>query len=92
MTNTMRIRCAWPGMDPDIKAHVNTCTICQMYKKTGGKQYGKIPLTNSKGCEPWAKVQTDLIGPWTVKFRLTKKSKVIETSVSAITIIDKATR
>ena len=92
MANTIGIRFAWPGMTKDIKNYVNTCTICQMYKKVGGRKYGKIPFTDDKGCEPWSKVQTDLIGPWTVKFRLTKESKVLETNVSALTIMDKATR
>jgi hypothetical protein len=68
MQATMRENLHWPGIDAAIKIMVQQCPLCQWYKITAVKQYGKIPLPKSKTVLPWKEVHMDMIGLWQVKY------------------------
>ena len=51
-----------------------------------------IPLTKGmEKFEAWQCVHVDQIGPWNIKYRLTKEGKIITVSLKALTMIDRAT-
>jgi transposase InsO family protein len=71
---------------------VKNCTVCQSYKITAVKKYGKIPLPKSTTIKPWEEVHVDMVGPWTVHFELTNQpGKIVVQQLQALTIIDKGT-
>ena len=41
---TIRQHFNWPGAVEQIKKYIKKCPKCQMFKLTGVKKYGKIPL------------------------------------------------
>ena len=89
---TMRLHFNWPGMKVIIDKFSKTCDICQRQKITGTKKYGKIPLSKDwDKFGPWECVHVDMVGPWSIKFQLTKQSKIITVSLLALTMIDRAT-
>jgi len=57
----------------------------------GSKKYTKLPLTTLLDTNPWETVQVDMIGYWTVKFKLTNKGKTITRQSKALTMVDRAT-
>jgi transposase InsO family protein len=79
-------------MDQAIAAYVKTCALCQQYKITATKKYGKIPLPKPPAIKPWEEVHVDMIGPWTVQFTLTNQPGTTRVEhLQALTIIDKGT-
>jgi transposase InsO family protein len=92
MQATIKQNLYWPGMDQAITAYVKTCALCQQYKITATKKYGKIPLPKSPTVKPWEEVHVDMIGPWTVQFTLTNQPGTTRVEhLQALTIIDKGT-
>jgi hypothetical protein len=57
----------WPGLNAAVEKMVQKCPVCQQYKITSVKRYGKILLPRSKTLLPWEEVHVDLIGPWLVQ-------------------------
>ena len=74
-----------------IDAVVKECDQCQRNKLTGSKNYGKVPPTDDKGVPPLDTVHVDLVGPWTVEFKLTDNGKILTKQVLWFTAVDKAT-
>jgi transposase InsO family protein len=92
MQATVKEHLYWPKIDQDIATYVKNCTICQSYKITAVKKYGKIPLPKSTTIKPWEEVHVDMVGPWTVHFELTNQpGKIVVQQLQALTIIDKGT-
>ena len=52
----------------------------------GVKKYAKLPLTTLLDTNPWETVQVDMIGPWTVQFKLTNEGKTISRQIKALTM------
>ena len=48
-------------------------------------------MSTFKRGTPWEVVHLDMVGPWTVKFRLTKEDRTINKEIQALTIVDRAT-
>jgi hypothetical protein len=92
MQATIKEHLYWPRIDQDIRAYIKKCSICQTYKITAVKKYGKIPLPRSPTIKPWEEVHVDMIGPWMVNFELTDQpGTTIVQQLQALTIIDKGT-
>jgi hypothetical protein len=92
MQATVKEHLYWPKIDQDIATYMKNCTVCQSYKITAVKKYGKIPLPRSTTIKPWEEVHVDMIGPWTVHFELTDQpGKMVVQQLQALTIIDKGT-
>jgi transposase InsO family protein len=92
MQATIKEHLYWPRIDQDIQTYVKNCSICQTYKITAVKKYGKIPLPRSPTIKPWEEVHVDMIGPWTVHFELSNQpGTTIVQHLQALTIIDKGT-
>ena len=89
--STLRQYFDWPGAVEQIKQYIKKCPKCQMFKLTGVKKYGKIPLSddNDNDLIPFHTVQVDMIGPWSVRFSMA--GKIIKRDLQALTIIDRAT-
>ena len=62
-----------------------------MFKLTGVKKYGKIPLSddNDNDLIPFHTVQVDMIGPWSVRFSMA--GKIVKRDLQVLIIIDRAT-
>ena len=88
---TMRQHFNWPGAVEHIKKYIKKCPKCQMFKITGVKKYGKIPLPDNNDTDtiPFHTIQVDMIGPWSVKFATS--GKAIKRDLQALTIVDRAT-
>lgn len=68
----------WPGMGSDITNFVSSCEVCQRYKSTKHKQYGKLmPIKTSA---VFNRVHLDIIGPITATLR---DNKFIVTGIDA---------
>ena len=80
----------WPGAGEQIKKYIQRCSVCQKWKITGVKKYGKIPLPDSaeSSVPPFHTVHVDMIGPWKVYFQVVGKK--VSKEVQALTIVDKA--
>ncbi len=92
MQATIKEHLYWPGIDQAVATYVKTCAVCQEYKITATKKYGKIPLPRSITIKPWEEVHVDMIGPWTVQFTLTNQPGTTKLEqLLALTIIDKGT-
>jgi hypothetical protein len=92
MQATVREHFYWPGIDAAVEQLVHACPICQQYKITAVKRYGKIPLPTTEPILPWEEVHVDLIGPWPVQYdSSTTPGKTSIEKIQALTIIDKAT-
>lgn len=91
MKATVKQHFYWKGIDAAIESFVSTCDACQKNKITAPKKYGKIPMPNNIIVEPWDSVHVDMIGPWTVSFKITNTSRTIQKEMKALTIIDQAT-
>jgi hypothetical protein len=52
MQATMRENVYWPGLDAAVVHAVKNCPVCQQYKITAVKRYGKIPLPKSANPQP----------------------------------------
>ncbi len=63
MQATVKEHLYWPRIDQDIATYVKNCTVCQSYKITAVKKYGKIPLPKSTTIKPWEEVHVDMVGP-----------------------------
>ena len=92
LLETMRLHFNWPGMTKSLEDYSKTCDICQRYKITGGRKYGKLPLAvDWDKYGPWQCVHVDMVGPWSIRYKLTKNGKIITVKLLALTIIDRVT-
>jgi hypothetical protein len=92
MQATIKENLYWPGLDAAVEKLVQACPVCQQYKITAVKRYGKIPLPTSDTLLPWEEVHVDMIGPWPVTYEShTNPGKTSIEKIQALTIIDKAT-
>ena len=92
LLETMRLHFNWPGMTKSLEDYSKTCDICQRYKITGGRKYGKLPLAvDWDKYGPWQCVHVDMVGPWSIRYKLTKNGKTITVKLLALTMIDRAT-
>ena len=73
-------------MRNDIRRHVRTCEKCQLCK-TSSKKYGKLPPKEAEPAIPWDRVNVDLVGPYPVKIKGSKK----DIHLRAMTMIDPTT-
>ena len=64
-SSTIRQYFDWPGAVQEIKCYVKKCSVCQKYKITGIKKYGKIPYQSSEqfSVPPFHTIHVDMIGP-----------------------------
>ena len=91
LTKTIQQTCDWPFLGVQARALVRQCKICKKFKKTGKPKYGKLPAKRAE-VEPWAQVDIDLIGPYTIKTnKKDSKGLPIELVLVAMTFIDPAT-
>ena len=68
-SSTLRLHFEWPGVVEDVKRHIKKCSLCQKYKITGVKKYGKVPIVSEPQLvPPFNTVHVDMIGPWKIKF------------------------
>jgi hypothetical protein len=92
MQATIKEHLYWPGIDDDVVKHVKKCQVCQQYKITAIKKYGKIPLPKIDTLLPWEEVHVDLMGLWPVQYTSPRNpSKTAIEKIQALTIVDKAT-
>lgn len=90
--NTIKNNFNWPGMTADVTRHVEGCTLCQEYKITGQKKYGKIPIQeNKEEIEPWQYVYMDCIGPWKVQYKFMETNRTMEKQIEALMAVDQGT-
>ena len=54
----------WPGMTSKIKEYEKAREVCQKFKLTAPKKYGKIPKQNVIHIAPIKHIQVDLAGLW----------------------------
>lgn len=78
----------WYGIPNDIIKFVSKCDTYQLKKITGVKHYSKLPLSTLLYMDPWEIVQVDMIGPWTVKFKLTKQGKTVQKDINGLIMLD----
>ena len=86
---TIRQHFAWPGLVDQVEKFVRKCSICQKKKKTGIKNYGKIPMSLDTTVSPFDVVHVDMIGPWSIKCKVANKK--VSVAIQALTMVDKAT-
>ena len=82
MEATIRHNFIWPGLTPQVEEHCKMCRSCQLFKKQH-KRYGHLPPKKAE-TKPWARVNVDLIGPYSIQ---TPKKKI---KLRAMTMIDPA--
>ena len=46
LLDTMRVHFNWPGMSKTLETYTLPCDVCQRFKITGNKKYGKLPLAS----------------------------------------------
>jgi hypothetical protein len=68
MQVTIKEHLYWPGLDAAVERMVKKCQVCQQYKITAVRKYGKNPLPRNDAILPWEEVHVDLIGPWPVQY------------------------
>ena len=61
---TIKQHLTWPGLRNHVLACVQTCDICQGYKKQK-RHYGHLP-TKAAEAQPWETLCVDLIGPYAI--------------------------
>ena len=81
---TIRQHLTWPGLRNHVLACIQTCDVCQRYKKQKC-HYGPLPAKNAEA-QPWEILCVDLIGPYHIR-RKGKKPLQLQ----AATMIDPAT-
>ena len=81
---TIKQHLTWPGLRNHVLACVQTCDICQRYKKQK-RHYGHLP-TKAAEAQPWETLCVDLIGPYQIR----RKGKT-PLRLHAVTMIDPAT-
>jgi len=92
LTATIKQHFNWPGMGKNSAVFSSSCNLCQKYKITGQKKYGKIPFAeNMQDIDPWDCVHIDMIGAWNVTFKLTDTRKTITVKLQGLTMIDRET-
>ena len=92
LLETMRLHFNWPGMAKALETYAKTCDVCQRYKITAGRKYGKLPLAvDWDKYGPWQCVHVDMVGPWNIRYKLTKVGNIIAVKLLALTMIDRAT-
>ena len=77
----------WPGMSSKIKEYVKACEVCQKFKITVPKIYGKIPLKNVTHVTPFEHIQVDLAGPWKILLEH-EEGKQAQSQIWISTILD----
>ena len=72
---TIRQYFNWPGASTFIEHYVKKCGICQKYKITGAKKYGKIPPPDESqsSVPPFHTIHVDMIGPWKIYLKIAGK-------------------
>jgi hypothetical protein len=92
MQATIKESLYWPGLDAAVEKMVKKCQVCQQFKITAVRKYGKIPLPRNNSILPWEEVHVDLIGPWPVQYASPRNpSHTTIQKIQALTIVDKAT-
>ena len=81
---TIKQHLIWPGLQNHVRACVQTCDVCQRYKKQK-RHYGHLPIKAAEA-QPWEILCVDLIGPYQVQ-RQGKEPL----QKQAVTMIDPAT-
>jgi transposase InsO family protein len=81
---TIKQHLTWPGLQNHVRACVQTCDVCQRYKKQK-RHYGHLPAKAAEA-QPWEILCVDLIGPYQVR----RKGKE-PLRLQAVTMIDPAT-
>ena len=64
---TIKQHLTWPGLRNHVLACVQTCDICQRYKKQN-RHYGHLP-TKATEAQPWETLCMDLIGPYQIQWK-----------------------
>ena len=82
---TIRQHFTWKNLRGDVERVCKTCSVCQKSKRKTIK-YGKIPVKSAEA-EPWETLCVDLIGPYNIKHKKSKKDIILH----AVTMIDPAT-
>ena len=86
---TIKQHFAWPGLGEEVSRYIRKCPICQKKKKTGVKNYGKVPMSLDTSTAPFDVVHLDMIGPWSIKCKIADKR--VSVAIQALTMVDKAT-
>ena len=81
---TMKQHLTWPGLQNHVRACVQTCDVCQRYKKQK-RHYGHLPIKVAEA-QPWEVLCVDLIGPYQVRCKGKEPLRL-----QAVTMIDPAT-
>ena len=81
---TIRQHLTWPGLRNHVQTCVQTCDVCQRYKKQK-KHYGHLPAKDAEA-QPWETLCVDMIGPYQIRRKGKKPLKL-----RAVTMIDPAT-
>jgi len=68
-----------------VQQYCKHCKTCQLFKKSGRKKYGKLPMKTAETTK-WKRVNVDLWGPATVKNKNGTNYKI-----QVMTMIDPAT-
>ena len=76
----------WPRMREQIRDYVKSCRKCQLCKAPA-KKYGHLPPKKAEPAIPWNRVNVDLIGPYTVRMKGSRK----KVQLRAMTMIDPTT-
>jgi hypothetical protein len=93
MQATMRKNLNCPEWDSAVEHAVQQCPVCQQYKITTVKQYGKIPLPKSKTLLTREEVHVDMISPRPVQFYCTDvPGKSTTEKIQALTVIEQSHR
>ena len=74
-------------MSSKIKEYVKACEVCQKFKITVPKIYGKIPLKNVTHVTPFEHIQVDLAGPWKILLEH-EEGKQAQSQIWISTILD----
>ncbi|KAL7463900.1 hypothetical protein ACHAXS_004253 [Conticribra weissflogii] len=89
LLNTIKVHFGYPGIRKDLEELVRSCDICQRYKITGKKNYGKIPLTPAlQDKEPWEVVHIDCTGPWDIQYENDITGEIQNQKLDLLTISD----
>jgi len=89
MQHTIGTNFCWPGWTAQIPQCVKQCTLCQEYKITGQKNYGKIPIQEEKeDIKPWSSVHLDTASKWKIQFQHRKCRKIYNVKVQMMTTAD----
>eukprot|EP00957_Ditylum_brightwellii_P082384 6264148-Ditylum_brightwellii.AAC.1 len=89
MQQTIGTNFCWLGLTTQMVQCMKRCILCQEYKITDQKSYGKVLIQEDKeDIELWSSVHLDMARAWKVRIRHKKHRKIYSVKVQMMTAVD----